>query len=161
MDRSTFLPLQHTPTLIFSVDWGLHPSQISRDTSRHSPPCASRAPPDHILIIDVKTGQPKPWHKFQLMLYMYTLPRAIPEYRDANLAAKIIHNDHTNHVPQGGIHQGFVRNLGSLIRRIAAPEQPPTTAGAAECRFCDITLQDCPDRIESVFHPCTPATDDF
>ena len=33
----------------------------------------------HILVIDFKTGQELPWHKFQVMTYMYAMPKALPE----------------------------------------------------------------------------------
>ena len=98
-----------------------------------------------ILITDSKTGQEQPWHKFQVMTYMYALPMALPEYRDFKFAGESVYNDRTERVPQGGIDQGFVRNLGSLIRRIAAPEPPVRLPSAQECRFCDITAVDCPD----------------
>ena len=58
---------------------------------------------------------------------------------DFKFAGEIVYNDRTERVPQGGIDQGFVRNLGSLIRRIAAPEPPVRVPSAQECRFCDIT----------------------
>ena len=73
------------------------------------------------------------------MIYMYALPKAMPEYRDAKFSGEIVYNDHTHRVPQGGIDQGFIRNLGSLIRRIAAPEPPVRVPSAQECRFCDIS----------------------
>ena len=93
---------------------------------------------------------------------MYALPRAMPEYCDFKFAGEIVYNNRTERVPQGGIDQGFVQNLGSLIRRIAAPEPPVRVPSAQECRFCDITLgEDCSERIECVSHPCTPVTDDF
>ena len=116
---------------------------------------------DRILIVDVKGGQEQPWHRYQVMIYMYALPRAMPEYCDFKFAGKIVYNNRTERVPQGSIDQGFVQNLGSLIRRIAAPEPPVRVPSAQECRFCDITLQDCLERIECVSHPCTPVTDDF
>ena len=90
---------------------------------------------DRILIIDFKTGQEQPWHKFQVMTYMYALPKAMPEYRDFKFAGEIVYPNQTQRVPQGGIDQGFVRDLSTLIRRVAAPEPPPTTASASECRF--------------------------
>ena len=99
-------------------------------------------------IIDVKTGQEQPWHRYQVMIYMYALPKAMPAYRDAKFSGEIVYNDHTRRVPQGGIDQGFVRNLGSLIRRIAAPEPPIRVPSASECRFCDITAADCPERVD-------------
>ena len=111
-----------------------------------------------ILIIDFKTGQEQPWHKFQVMTYMYALPRALPEYRDVKFSGEIVYNNRAERVPQGGLDHGFVRNPGSLIRRIAAPEPPVRVPSARECRFCDITLEGCLERIESLPHPCEPAT---
>ena len=94
---------------------------------------------DHVLITDVKTGQERPWHRYRIMIYMYALPRARPEFRDARIAGEIVYPNRTQRVPQGGIDEGFVRDLGLLIRRIAAPEPPHRVPGAADCRFCDIT----------------------
>ena len=116
---------------------------------------------NRILIIDFKTGQEQPWHKFQVMTYMYALPRALPEYRDFKFAGEIVYGNRTERVPQGGINQGYVRNLGSLIRRSASPEPPVRVPSAQECRFCDITLEDCSDRIENLSRPCALVTDDF
>ena len=116
---------------------------------------------DHVLIVDVKTGQEQPWHRYQVMTYMYALPRAMPEYREARIAGEIVYGNHTERVPQGGIDQGFVRNLCSLIRRIAAPEPPARVPSLPECRFCDITLDDCTERTETGSAPKGGTTDDF
>ena len=92
---------------------------------------------------------------------MYAMPKALPEYRHFKLAGEIVYNNRTERVPQGGIDQDFVQNLGSLIRRIAAPEPrcafpAPRSAVSATSRW-----EDCLERIESVSHPYTPVTDDF
>ena len=116
---------------------------------------------DHVLITDVKTGQERPWHRYQLMIYMYALPRAIPEFRDARIAGEIIYPNQTQRVPQGGIDQGFVRDRGSLIRRIAAPEPPHRVPSAPECLFCDMTAVDCPERVEAAHELDAATTDDF
>ena len=73
------------------------------------------------------------------MTYTYDMPRALPESRDFKFAGEIVDRNRTERVPQGGIDQGFVQNLGSLIRRIAAPEPPVPVPSGQECRFCDIT----------------------
>ena len=116
---------------------------------------------DRILIVDVKNSQEQPWHRYQVMTYMYALPRALPEYRDANLAGEIVYGTHTERVPQGGIDQGFIRNLGSLIRRIAAPEPPLRVPSAQECCFCDITLEDCTERMATRAEPESGTIEDF
>ena len=116
---------------------------------------------NHVLIVDVKTGQERPWHYRQLMIYMYALPRAIPEFKDARIAGELVYSNSTQRVPQGGIDQGFVRDLGALIRRIAAPEPPTRVPNAPECRFCDITAADCPERVDEVAEHEGGTTDDF
>ena len=116
---------------------------------------------DHILITDVKTGQERPWHRYQLMIYMYALPRAMPEFREARIAGEIVYPNQTQRVPQGGIDQGFVRDLSTLIRRVAAPEPPHRAPNASECRFCDITAADCPEQVQENLVPAEANTDDF
>ena len=114
-----------------------------------------------ILIVDVKGGKPQPWHRYQVMIYMYALPRALPEYRDTHFAGEIIYPAHTDRVPQGGIDQGFIRNLGSLIRRIADDKPAIRVPSAQECRFCDITTEDCPERVDSQAQVVNGDTTDF
>ena len=46
---------------------------------------------DDALIVDVKTGREQTWHAVQVMTYIYALPRAIPQYRDARLAGELIY----------------------------------------------------------------------
>ena len=90
---------------------------------------------DHIRIIDVKNGQEQPWHRYQVMTYMYALPRALPEYQNAKIAGEIVYSNHTERVPQGGIDQGFISNLanGNRLRaqrrdhrRLLNPRWPRT-----------------------------------
>ena len=62
---------------------------------------------------------------------------------------------------QDGISQGFIEDLSNLARRIAAPEPPQHVPSAPECRFCDITAADCPERIETATEPEAATTNDF
>ena len=105
---------------------------------------------DHALIIDVKAGREQPSHTVQMMIYMYALPRALPQYREAKLSGEVVYPTRTVKVPRGGLGQGFIRRLVALIQRVAAPEPPPTTANASECQFYDLTHDDCPDRVDRV-----------
>ena len=58
-----------------------------------------------------------------------------------------VYNGRTQRLPQGGLNQDLIRDLGILIRRIAAPEAPVRVPNAQECRFCDISVTD-PDRVD-------------
>ena len=101
---------------------------------------------DHLLVVDVKSGQEHPSHVAQVMAYMYALPRALDQYRGAKFAGEIHYPSHIRRVPCGGVDQGFITNLATLIHRIASPTPPPRVPSAQECGFCDITAVDCPDR---------------
>ena len=106
---------------------------------------------DHILIVDAKTGVERASHVAQVMVYMYALPRALEQYRDARIAGEIHYPNRIQRVPQGSVDRGFIHRLITLIHRVAAPDPPPWTPSGPECRFCDITNTECPERIEDGF----------
>ena len=90
---------------------------------------------------------------------MYALPRSIPQYRNVRLAGEIAYPTHTVEVPEVGRQGEFARNLASLIRRLASDTPPQRTPSAHECRFCDISGADCPERLdpEMALHEATTA----
>ena len=116
---------------------------------------------DDVLIIDVKTGTERPSHTAQLMIYMYALPKALQQYREAKIRAEVFYPTRTHVISRGSIDQSFIRRLVALIQRVAAPKPPPTIASASECRFCDITANDCSDRVDADAASATGDTDDF
>ena len=83
---------------------------------------------DDGLIIDVKTGQERPSHIGQLMIYIYALPRALQQYRDARIRSEVFYPTHTHLVGRGSLDQGFIRRLVTLIQRVAALTLPPPPA---------------------------------
>ena len=61
--------------------------------------------------------------------------------------------------PQIRCHLGF--GLGALIRRLSADKPPTRVPSRPECRFCDITAKDCPDRVDSDAEPREGTNTDF
>ena len=55
----------------------------------------------------------------------------------------------------------FIQNLGALIRRLAADKPPARVPSRQECRFCDITAADCPERVDEGSEPKGETTADF
>ena len=116
---------------------------------------------DDVLIIDVKTGQERPSHIAPAHdLHVRPAQGATAVPRRQNPRRGLLPT-HTRVVGRGSLDDGFIRRLVALIQRVAAPEPPPTTASASECRFCDITHDDCPDRIDADTEPATGDTNDF
>ena len=90
---------------------------------------------DDVQVIDVKTGREQAWHAVQVQIYKYALARARPEYRDRMIAGQVTYPRHITRVPRGALDNGFIRDLGALIRKVAATDPPPAVPSARECRF--------------------------
>ena len=57
--------------------------------------------------------------------------------------------------------RGFVDRLGNVIRRVASDKPAHRIPSVQECRFCDISAVDCPERVESERSPEERTTEDF
>ena len=99
-------------------------------------------------IIDVKTGREQAWHRVQVMIYQYALPLAFPQYRDVRISGEVVYPSHTAPIPTGAVSSRFIEDLGALIRRLATDSPPGRVPSGAECRFCDIGVFDCPERMD-------------
>ena len=111
-------------------------------------------------IIDVKTGREQAWHRVQVMIYQYALVRAIPQYRNVRVSGEVVYPTHTVPIPPEAVTGQFVEDLSTLIRRLAADVPPGRVPSSSECRFCDISVLDCPERVEDK-PTAEGATDDF
>lgn len=100
------------------------------------------------IIVDAKTGQPSPSHHIQVMLYMYAIPKALGQYHGIAFDGQIVYPDHEEHVPNHAVSQTFVDNFSRLIQRLASQEPARKVPSLLECRFCNITSGDCPQRVE-------------
>ena len=116
---------------------------------------------DDALIIDVKSCQEQPWHTIQVMIYQYALPKASARYSYSKLSGEVVYPNHTARVPRGALPNQFIQDLGATIRRLAAATPPERVPRFQECRSCDITAADCPERVDSGSEPEGRTTDDF
>lgn len=112
-------------------------------------------------IIDVKTGREQAWHQVQVMIYLYALPLAFPQYRDVRVGGEVVYPTHTAQIPPGAVSVRFVEDLGALIRRLAADTSPGRVPSSRECQFCDIGVLDCPERVDDYGLGPEGSTDDF
>ena len=113
------------------------------------------------LIIDVKSGGEQPSHTVQVMTYQWALPKALTRYSYAKLAGEVVYPDRVARVPRGALPGQFIDNLGSTIRRIAAATPPKRVPSPQECRFCDISAADCPERMDTGSEPEAGTTAEF
>ena len=128
----------------------------------HSHGQAAQAQRDgQAVIVDAKTGQDSASHVVQVMIYLYAIPRALERYQTLKLRGQATYLDHTVRVPTEAVDDQFIQNLGTLIRGLSADKPPARVPSRQECRFCDITAEDCADRVEDETHPQESTTTDF
>ena len=60
-------------------------------------------------IIEAKTGAPSPAHHAQAMIYMYAVPKSLPQYEGLTFDGKVVYQDHEEHIPSSAIDQTFHR----------------------------------------------------
>lgn len=101
---------------------------------------------DEGIIIEVKSTQPRDSHRVQLMTYMYAVPRALDQHRGIAFDGKLIYANQETPVPVESVDEAFVESLGRLITRVGAQTPARKVPSPDECRFCNITKNDCPER---------------
>ena len=101
------------------------------------------------VIIDAKTGKHSPSHTAQVKIYQYAVPKALAQFRETRFRGHVVYADGKQvGVPESEVDREFTERLGALIRRLAAETPARRVPSVQECRFCDITKADCPDRIQ-------------
>ena len=100
-------------------------------------------------ICDVKTGQPKPSDHAQVMIYMWAVPRALPKYRGLRFDGLVVYPDHEVRIPAEAVDAAFVGNLAGLIKRVSSDAPARRVPSLDECKFCDLTVKDCLERVEA------------
>lgn len=103
---------------------------------------------DEVVVIDTKTGRSSTAHPVQVMLYMYALPKALERYRGLKLTGQVAYSDHVVDIPAEAVDETFVQRMGQLITRLASDMPARRIPSPGECRFCEITPADCPERVE-------------
>jgi len=101
------------------------------------------------LVDDCKTGRPKDSDQVQVMLYMLFLPAYIKAYEEVKFDGNVIYNDGKVPIAWTEMDSSFKELVDALIKRIGADKPCRKVPSFSECRWCDISKEDCPERIEN------------
>ena len=117
---------------------------------------------EHAVVMDVKTGQPSPTHIIQVMIYMYAVSKTNAITITSRVSGKVVYEDHEVEIPAQAIDKEFIGRLAEVILALSKIDPPFKTPSIRECGFCNITANDCSERItqasdETSFY----MTDDF
>ncbi len=100
------------------------------------------------LVVDCKTGQRRGSDYFQILIYMLVLPHVHHACTNRQLRGELVYQDGILSVPADRLTSEIRKLIRITIERAAGPEPTPRVPSATECRFCDITRRDCPDRVD-------------
>lgn len=104
---------------------------------------------DNVTMYDCKTGEQKTSHQIQLMIYMYYVFHYLNKYPNLNPKGCLRYNQGFKvEVPDTLIDEKFIKNLNYFIAILSGEEPPIKAPGKFECKYCNITKEDCPERID-------------
>lgn len=100
-------------------------------------------------VTDAKTGMPKASDRIQVMLYMWALPQTNPAFSGVRFDGRIVYKAGYSIVPADEVDAPFVKQVGELMRVVCGNEEPRKAPSFRECKFCPISSDDCPERIDA------------
>jgi len=105
--------------------------------------------PEAVLVSDAKTGQRKLADRQQVLVYMWALGK--PTVRP-DLAGKVIHGEivYKDGIEPVGAHEltdAVRQRIGDTVRQISFPMPPEAVPSEKECRYCRLSLEQCPKKM--------------
>jgi len=97
---------------------------------------------------DCKTGTPRHSDHFQVLVYMLSLPYVEGPWKGLKLDGRIIYGDKVVDVPSSKIDADLKELFRKTVLMIGGQEPARKVPSRGECRYCDISRADCPERIE-------------
>lgn len=63
------------------------------------------------LIVDAKTGRPRPSDHVQVLIYMWALPLVLPQYKGMEFSGRVVYrNGHIMNIPASAVDDDFKNN---------------------------------------------------
>ncbi len=97
---------------------------------------------------DCKTGTPRHSDHFQVLVYMLALPHVEGPWKGRKLDGRIIYGGTVVDVPASKIDADLRELFRKTVLMIGGPEPAHRAPSWGECRYCDISQADCPERID-------------
>jgi len=100
------------------------------------------------VVYDIKTGSARHSDIVQVMLYMLLLPYGSPVFRGKKVSGCVVNKDSRSPIPASAIDKEFEGRVTYFLNLLEGEAPPRRSPSAAECRYCDLTRADCPEKIE-------------
>jgi hypothetical protein len=100
------------------------------------------------LVVDCKSGRQRDSDSFQVLTYMLVLPVTHEACRGMNLAGEVQYRDSRLRIEPEQLTDELRRLIRATIERVGGEAPLPRVPSLGECRFCDLTAADCPERMD-------------
>ena len=100
------------------------------------------------LVVDCKSGKQRDSDSFQVLTYMRVLPITHAACRGVPLAGEVQYRDASVNIAPGQLTDELKGLIRGTIERVGSATPAVKVPSLSECRFCDITAADCPERID-------------
>ena len=104
--------------------------------------------PPVALVVDCKTGQRRDSDYQQVLVYMMVLPLTCEAVKGLQLSGEVQYQDGSLEIRSEELTPAVKERIVDAIRAAGAINPPSRTPSFRECGFCEITKEDCPQRIE-------------
>lgn len=99
---------------------------------------------------DCKTGSPRHSDHLQVLLYMLALPHVEGPWKGLKIEGRIVYDHSIVDVPSSKIDAELKDLFRKTVQTLGGPTPARKVPSRSECRYCDISQADCPERIEIV-----------
>ncbi len=103
---------------------------------------------DQAYVEDCKTGTPRHSDHFQVLVYMLALPHVDGPWTGLKIDGRLIYSNTVADVPSSRMDAELKELFRSAVLRIGGSEPARKIPSWGECRYCDISRSDCPERVE-------------
>ncbi len=104
---------------------------------------------DRVRVIDCKTGSPKTADHFQVLIYMLALPHCHRACKGKTIEGRLEYRAGPVEIPASKVTPEIRRLFRDAMHRVGGAAELPRVPSYDECRYCDISAADCPERIEA------------
>ncbi len=101
---------------------------------------------DVIIVEDCKSGRKRPFHYYQVLLYMLLLPHADTtkaKCMGRKLMGRLIYPDTIEEAPHTLIDQDFIAQLHGILKVLTGKDIPKPHASEGNCRYCSLAGNYC------------------
>ena len=104
---------------------------------------------ESVWIIDCKTGMSRVSDHLQVMIYMLILPYVQPRWTNTPIQGVVQYRHDRVPIPAQAVDAAFRGHFRQAMEQIGGADALLRAPSYAECQFCDISIRECAERVDT------------